>query len=160
MKLEKFNRLPRTEASLVLARCCASSQWVKMMTQKRPFEEETNLFAAADAIWRRLSPEDWQEAFASHTHIADSDGDGTIDATGATQEMIGTLTRHNAEYEKKFGYPFVVFAAGKSAPDVLALLRERLGNTPASEALIAAGEERKIALLRLENLLHIEESME
>ena len=44
-------------------------------------------------------------------------------------------------------------ATGKTAPEMLALLRERLANDPSDELRIAAGEQAKITRLRLEKLL-------
>jgi hydroxyisourate hydrolase len=61
--------------------------------------------------------------------------------------------RGNREYEARFGHIFIVCATGKSAPEMLALLRERLPNAPAAELEIAAAEQRKITAIRLEKLL-------
>ena len=59
----------------------------------------------------------------------------------------------NREYEHRFGYIFIVLASGKSAEEMLALARERLGNDPDLELRTAAEEQRKITRLRLEKLL-------
>jgi 2-oxo-4-hydroxy-4-carboxy--5-ureidoimidazoline (OHCU) decarboxylase len=48
---------------------------------------------------------------------------------------------------------FIVCASGRSAPEILAMLRERMANDPVTELGIAAGEQRKITRLRLERLL-------
>ena len=47
---------------------------------------------------------------------------------------------------------FLVCATGKTAAEMLALLRARLPNDPATELAIAAGEQAKITRLRLEKL--------
>ena len=44
-------------------------------------------------------------------------------------------------------------AAGKTAPEMLSMLTERLGNDPAAELRVAAGEQKKITRLRLARLL-------
>ena len=59
----------------------------------------------------------------------------------------------NEEYLAKFGYIFIVCASGKSAEDMLAILRSRLSNPPEREIRIAAEEQDKIIRLRLEKLL-------
>jgi 2-oxo-4-hydroxy-4-carboxy-5-ureidoimidazoline decarboxylase len=46
-----------------------------------------------------------------------------------------------------------VSAAGKTAGEMLANLRERLANDPGRELSIAAGEQARIMRLRLEKLL-------
>ena len=47
----------------------------------------------------------------------------------------------------------MISASGMTADDVLAALRQRLRNDPATEADMAAGELRKITRLRLERML-------
>jgi 2-oxo-4-hydroxy-4-carboxy-5-ureidoimidazoline decarboxylase len=59
----------------------------------------------------------------------------------------------NREYEKKFGFIFIVCATGKTSEEILVHLRERLGNNPAAELRIAAGEQARITRLRLNKLI-------
>lgn len=63
------------------------------------------------------------------------------------------LEAANQEYFAKFGYIFIVCASGKSAEEMLAILRSRLANAPEREIRIAAEEQDKIMRLRLEKLL-------
>jgi 2-oxo-4-hydroxy-4-carboxy-5-ureidoimidazoline decarboxylase len=158
MKLEKLNRLQRTEAALVLAKCCGSSQWVKLMTQRRPFEEEADVHAAADMIWRRLSAEDWQEAFAAHTLPGNSNA--TPGDPAASKEVLAELASVNAAYEKKFGFPCVIFGGGKRAPELLALARARMNNSADAEMQTATEEQKKITRHCLEQLLRTVESID
>jgi 2-oxo-4-hydroxy-4-carboxy-5-ureidoimidazoline decarboxylase len=71
----------------------------------------------------------------------------------ASPDEVAALADANSAYETRFGHVFIVCASGKSAPDMLALLRERLNNDPQTEMTIAAGELKKITRLRLERLL-------
>ena len=57
------------------------------------------------------------------------------------------------EYEKRFGFIFIIRAAGRTADEVLASLEERLGNDADSEFAIAAREQQQITNLRLMKLL-------
>jgi len=63
------------------------------------------------------------------------------------------LEEANREYLGKFGYIFIVCATGKTAHEMLAILRSRLPNTPEQEIRAAAEEQNKITRLRLEKLL-------
>ncbi|WP_263970127.1 2-oxo-4-hydroxy-4-carboxy-5-ureidoimidazoline decarboxylase [Zafaria cholistanensis] len=56
----------------------------------------------------------------------------------------------NRRYEERFGRIFLIRAAGRTGADMLARLHERLGNDPATEARVRAGQLAEIALLRLE----------
>ncbi|HNA97392.1 MAG TPA: 2-oxo-4-hydroxy-4-carboxy-5-ureidoimidazoline decarboxylase, partial [Chitinophagaceae bacterium] len=71
----------------------------------------------------------------------------------ATDVILNALAEGNRLYEEKFGYIFIVCASGKSAEEMLGMLNERLKNNPEDEIRIAADEQNKITLLRLEKLL-------
>ena len=63
------------------------------------------------------------------------------------------LAEGNRAYEEKFGHVFIVCAAGRTAAELLAVLRERLKNDPDNELGAAAAEQRRITTLRVEKLL-------
>jgi allantoicase len=75
---------------------------------------------------------------------------------GADPATLGELAGGNKEYEERFGHVFLVCATGRSAGELLAALRERLANDPATELRVAAEEQRKITHLRLEKLFRPE----
>ena len=58
----------------------------------------------------------------------------------------------NVAYRERFGHIFVVCATGKSAEEMLELLRARMGNEPQEEIWVAAKEQGKITRLRLAKL--------
>lgn len=166
MTLEALNRLAEPEARAALERCCGSARWVDAMLAARPFADLEALHAAAGRAAEALGREDWLEAFAHHPRIGDVEalrsrfastaawaGAEQAGAAGAADATLRALADGNAAYEARFGYIFIVCATDKSADEMLALLRARLGNEPAAELAIAAGEQRRITRLRLEKLL-------
>ena len=58
--------------------------------------------------------------------------------------MLQDLAVGNRQYEERFGFIFIVCATGKTAEEMLALLRQRLANDPEAEIKLAAGEQMKI----------------
>jgi 2-oxo-4-hydroxy-4-carboxy--5-ureidoimidazoline (OHCU) decarboxylase len=72
---------------------------------------------------------------------------------GAAEEALTELAEQNRLYEARFGHVFLFAAAGKSAAEVLAALRERMSNDPATELRVAADQQRRITRLRLESML-------
>ena len=72
----------------------------------------------------------------------------------ASMDTVARLANGNHEYEKKFGFIFIVCASGKSSDEMLSILRHRLQNEPETELTVAAQEQRKITRLRLERLLN------
>ncbi len=164
--LLQLDGLSPAEAAAELRRCCGSARWVECMTAARPFRAKERLFATAEETWNHLDPEDWREAFAHHPKIGDKDAlrarfastrqwaEGEqAGAALASEEVLEALADGNQAYEARFGHIFIVCATGKTAAEMLALLRERLGNDPDEELRIAAGEQAKITRLRLEKLL-------
>ncbi|HSP15174.1 MAG TPA: allantoicase [Thermoanaerobaculia bacterium] len=142
-----------------LRNCCASSKWIAMMAEGRPFTDWKEIIAASDRIWSGLKPEDWMEAFRAHPRIGEKrdsvrwssdEQSGTRAASNATMDA---LAKGNREYEEKFGHVFLICATGRSADEMLATLRERMKNDAATEMRIAAEEQRKITALRLEKLV-------
>ena len=70
--------------------------------------------------------------------------------TDSSRERLAQLNR---EYERRFGYIFIICATGKTGDEMLHALERRMGNNPDDEVSEAADEQRKIARLRLAKLL-------
>ena len=158
--------MPEAQAITVLAECCGAARWVSGMAARRPFRSRTAVLSAADEIWRSLSPEDWRDAFSHHPRIGERKSAVPQSERGsewaareqsgverARDEVRADLATVNREYERRFGYIYIVCATGRTAEEMLALARERLGNDPDVELGVAAEEQRKIMRLRLEKLL-------
>jgi 2-oxo-4-hydroxy-4-carboxy--5-ureidoimidazoline (OHCU) decarboxylase len=65
-------------------------------------------------------------------------------------ETLGALERLNAEYERAFGFRFVVFVRGRSRAEIVPVLEARLGRTRAQELVTGLDEFLAIARDRLE----------
>ena len=166
MTPDALNRLTDAEAIAAFERCCGSSRWTRAMLAARPFTDAAMLLAAAEGAFAPLERADWLEAFSHHPMIGDvtvlrakfastaawagAEQGGTATAAEAT---LQALADGNRSYAERFGYIFIVCATGRSAGEMLALLRSRIGNAPEQELAIAANEQRKITRLRLEKLL-------
>lgn len=164
--LDRLNRLPVEAAEAELLQCCGSARWARGVAARRPFPDISALLGAADDVWWALEGADWLEAFRAHPRIGERKAPAPGTDRGARwseQEQAGAraadaavlveLERSNREYEARFGHIFLICATGKSAAEMLAQLRERLGNDAARELRVAAGEQCKITRIRLEKLL-------
>lgn len=160
MTLDELNAAPADVTGRALLACCGSARWAAAMVARRPFRDATALARAADEVWWALEGSDWLEAFSHHPRIGERKAmvsgwarDEQAGVSGATANTLRTLERRNHEYERKFGHVFLIFAAGKSADEMLAALEARFDNDPGTELRVAAGEQAKITRLRLEKLL-------
>ena len=164
--LDWLDSLSRNEAVHELKSCCGSDRWASELVDRRPFQTFEQLLIDANEVWWQLAPADWLEAFRSHPKIGEKKAEaatskqssewskgeqgGIKHASAETTERLAAL---NVEYEKKFGYIFIVCATGKSSEEMLAILRERIENEPGAELRTAAAEQAKITELRLRKLL-------
>jgi 2-oxo-4-hydroxy-4-carboxy-5-ureidoimidazoline decarboxylase len=161
-----LDAMEEAEARAALTRCCGAHRWVEGMLARRPFGSDEPLRRAADEVWASMEREDVLEAFSHHPRIganmdelrmrfaatsAWSAGEQAA-VSHADEATLASLRDGNLEYEARFGHIFIVCATGKSAAEMLALLRERMPNERDEELRIAAGEQAKITKVRLAKL--------
>ena len=160
--LARWNDLSSEEAAREILPCCGSSAWAAALASKRPLLDGETLLASSDEIWRGLAEAHWLEAFRSHPRIGESRAEKTVasqssawseqeqkKAAMADEAARTALKWGNREYEQKFGRIFIVCAMGKSASEILEILRRRLHNDDATELQQAAEEQRQIMHIRL-----------
>ena len=164
MTIHDLNNMDQRELKELLYQCCGSRGWSKMMLTHFPTEDLVELIENAEEAWNECSEEEWKEAFSQHHRIGDLEtlkarfegnaaGEEQASVKSASRETLEELARANEEYEKKFGYIFIVCASGKSPEELLELMKSRMNNPPAIEMRIAADEQMKITRLRLEKML-------
>ncbi len=164
--LARWNRLPPNEAEYEILPCCGSREWARRMAVRRPLVDEAQVLAAAGEEWRNLGERDWDEAFRSHPRIGETRAALPADAQSAewsTQEQQDAaaagdtakiaLAEANREYEERFKRIFIVCASGKTAPEILAILRRRLQNDAETELREAVEQQRQIIELRIRKWL-------
>lgn len=163
--LATWNEMDEASALDAMLACCASRRWAAALTTARPIASEAELYAAADRAWNTMSEPDWLEAFSSHPRIgerrvAHSSAQSSAwsrqeqsSAESAPQFVLAQLAEANARYQDKFGFNYIVCATGKSAEEMLSILRRRLDNHRSSELREAAEQQRQIMQIRLRKWL-------
>src|SRR5215210_3725381 len=139
----KLNRLSMDEARAALRACCGSTRWASEVAALRPFWDVGQLLNIGGRVWRERPREDWLEAFHAHPKIREKKAEKETGAEArawsegeqarareASDETLDALAEANHEYEERFGFIFIVCAAGKTADEMLALLRGRIDNDP------------------------------
>lgn len=163
--IQQFNNSTIQNIKEELFKCCGCTSWVEKLSKKFPFASIEGLKNESDKIWFSLSEKDWKEAFSHHPKIGDikslekkfastkqwATGE-QAGVTIASQSVLQELKEGNEVYEKKFGYNFIVCATGKSAEEMLSVLKQRLTNAPEDEIKIAIQEQNKITHLRIDKL--------
>ena len=123
MTLHELNTLSRHQLIAELNKCCSSAAWINKMLPFFPADDLVELLEDAEEQWFKCSEEDWKEAFAHHPKIGDMDSlkkkfattagwasgeQGAVE--GASQQTLETLSKGNEDYEKKFGFIFIVYS--------------------------------------------------
>src|SRR3989442_749279 len=163
--LTRWNGLRPDEAAQGILPCCGAKAWAYGMAARRPIVDETALLTACDQVWKSLAESDWLEAFHSHPRIGESpSATGSTQAAGwsveeqrslsaAGDDVKVALAEGNREYERRFNRIFIVCATGKSALEILEILRRRLQNDAETELREAAEQQRQITQIRLRKWL-------
>lgn len=166
MDLQQINNLDLDKAHHLFMQCCTSERWVEKMVAGRPYIDANSLRQTADRHWDQMAEDDYLQAFEGHPKIGDITSlkakyantkelasDEQAGIKQAYDQLMIDLAEDNRAYEEKYGFIFIVCATGKSAEEMLNLLRVRLKNTRHRELEIASEEQRKIFHLRLEKIL-------
>ncbi|KAA1418995.1 2-oxo-4-hydroxy-4-carboxy-5-ureidoimidazoline decarboxylase [Nocardioides humilatus] len=162
MDIEAFNALPLAEADALLRACADIDPWVASVVGGRPYPDSGAVIAAAELLAADWSPVDVDQALSHHPRIGERPTGSEAGAGASSREQAGVdpadtalaeaLREGNVAYEEKFGRIYLVRAKGRTGPQLLALLRERLQNDPEEEYDVMVGQLQDIAVLRVKDL--------
>ena len=154
--LARLNSRPGGDAVRLLLGCCSAPGWARRVAGGRPYAGVDDLLAAADAAWAGRGPGELDAAMAGHPRIGErglsAQSRQEQSGVGSDAGTIRALRDTNAAYETRFGHVFLICATGRGPDDILAELRRRMTNDPATELEVAAAEIGKINALRLRKL--------
>jgi OHCU decarboxylase len=159
--LDTWNKADEAVATDAMLECCAARRWVAAMVALRPIASVPELSEAADREWARMEELDWLEAFAAHPRIGENKAASASEKSAAwseqeqagavagASEVVRGLTEGNVLYERQFGFTYIISATGKTADEMLAILKRRLDNDRMTELSEAAEQQRQIMQIRL-----------
>jgi len=158
--LAEFNAASAAELRPRLLACLGVARWVDEVLDGRPYAARSAVFDTAERAARHLSDSELASALAGHPRIGERASAPEHHAEFSRREQAGVdptdaevraaLHAGNAAYEGRFDRVFLIRAAGRSAPEILAELRRRLDNDDETERAETVDQLRQIALLRLE----------
>ena len=166
MTFDELNNLEDGKAAKWFEQCCASTTWVESMVNARPYADINALESQAKNAWATCGKDDVLAAFKAHPMIGNIESlrkkfENTkaiaageqSGAHNASEETLHELKNENIAYLNKHGFIFIICATGLSAETMLYELKKRLPNSTDEEIKIAADEQLKITLLRLNKAL-------
>ncbi len=139
----------------------ASAEFARALESRLPVVTVRELLAQAAAALASLGETDLIAAFSAHPRLgaAPVATDSTPHAESSRREQAALgasaselrerLSAGGEAYARKFGFPFLAFASGRGARELLELLEERLENDRPAEISNASLELARITRLRI-----------
>lgn len=166
MQLFEFNQASAEDAMIFLKHCVQIPSWSSELVAKRPYASLEEILSAAQQQTATWSWDEIKTALDNHPRIGEKQAQAElseIEKDFSHHEQSGiaadddtrlALLKGNLAYEKKYGFIFLIKAAGLSSEDVLHALTSRLLNDPEIEKCIVHQQLAEIALSRLAQELH------
>lgn len=166
MILTTLNALPPNDFTAALAGIFEHSPWIPaQVADARPFASVDALHAAMCRVLAHAGEDAQLRLIRAHPELAgraairgELTEASTREQRGAgldqcSPEEYAELTRLNAAYNARFGFPFILAVRGHTRLSILEQMAARLHNERAVEIATAITQIEKIAALRLSDLL-------
>jgi len=150
-----------------LPACLNVPRWVDEVAGGGPYASLDELVDAAGLAATPLTADEVDQALADHPRIGERHaGSGASSSFSAGEQaasasddadLTARLAEGNRAYEERFGRIFLIRAAGRSRPEILAELERRLLLPPEDEVKVVASELRDIALRRIRQMFAMPE---
>jgi 2-oxo-4-hydroxy-4-carboxy--5-ureidoimidazoline (OHCU) decarboxylase len=111
-----------------------STPLAEKVRARGPFTSATQLVDQMRAVLPTLSEPEKIATLSAHPRIGDDPrrlSSRSLQEQGS--EVVPELERLNAEYERRFGFRFVIFVNRRSKGEIVEVLRRRLNRTRAQE---------------------------
>jgi 2-oxo-4-hydroxy-4-carboxy-5-ureidoimidazoline decarboxylase len=162
MRIADLNRFDRDAFVAALGHVYEDSPWVaERAANRRPFASLDACCEAMQAEVRAAAVEEQLSLLRAHPDLgtrARIGEDSTREQAAAGLDQL-TPVEHarllglNAEYKKKFGFPFLYAVKGSDKHRIIGALETRLNSTPEAEFDEALTQVFRIARYRLEEII-------
>ena len=163
MKLTKnINLLKKKEFLSIFGNIFEKSDWIAdEVFNLKPFKDSNDLVIKMMNIYENSSNEKIIKIFNLHPQLAiekNLTSFSSKEQTGAklnecSKEEFEEFEKLNADYKKKYGFPFIIAVKGKNKDEILNNFRQRIQNNFEVEFNEAKNQVKKIASSRLEGIL-------
>ena len=162
MSLESnLNKLNKDEFISMFGVIFEKTQWIaEKLFDLRPFKDKDDLINKMIQIYESSSKNEILKILNAHPKLAveknltehSSKEQSRANLKNCTQEEYDEFKILNNNYEKKFGFPFIIAVKGKDKIEILNNFRQRINNDVELEFKEAKSQVKKIALFRLNEL--------
>ena len=162
MSLESnLNNLNKDEFISMFGVIFEKTQWIaEKLFDLKPFKDKDDLINKMIQIYETSSNNETLKILNAHPKLAveknltdhSSKEQSRANLKNCTQEEYDEFKILNNNYEKKFGFPFIIAVKGKDKIEILNNFRQRINNSVELEFKESKKQVKRIALFRLEEL--------
>ena len=162
MTLENdLNNLNRDKFVSLFGVIFEKTQWIaEKLLEQKPFKNKEDLISKMFQIYDGAEKNEVLDILRSHPKLAieknltkeSSEEQSGANLKNCTEEEYDEFKILNNEYERKFGFPFIMAVKGKDKIEILNNFRQRINNDVELEFKEAKSQVKKIALFRLDEL--------
>ena len=162
MSLESnLNKLNKDEFISMFGVIFEKTQWIaEKLFDLKPFKDKDDLINKMIQIYETSSNNETLKILNAHPKLAveknltehSNKEQSRANLKNCTQEEYDEFKILNNNYEKKFGFPFIIAVKGKDKIEILNNFRQRINNGIELEFIESKKQVKKIALFRLEEL--------
>jgi len=162
MSLESnLNNLNKDEFISMFGVIFEKTQWIaEKLFDLKPFKDKDDLINKMIQIYENSSNNETLKILNAHPKLAveknltdhSSKEQSRANLKNCTQEEYDEFKILNNNYEKKFGFPFIIAVKGKDKIEILNNFRQRINNSVELEFKESKKQVKRIALFRLEEL--------
>ncbi len=162
MSLESnLNNLNKDEFISMFGVIFEKTQWIaEKLFDLKPFKDKDDLINKMIQIYETSSNNETLKILNAHPKLAveknltehSNKEQSRANLKNCTQEEYDEFKILNNNYEKKFGFPFIIAVKGKDKIEILNNFRQRINNGVELEFKESKKQVKKIALFRLEEL--------
>lgn len=166
MTLDELNRGTRADFTAALGGIFEHSPWIADGAfAARPFRDIDALHGAMCAVLAASDDDAKLALIRAHPQLAGKAAiRGELTAASTTEQRgagldqcspdeFADITRLNADYDARFGFPFILAVKGHTRASIIAAMRARIGHERDTELAEALRQIERIARFRLDALL-------
>ncbi len=160
--IDKINKLSKSDFISIFGNVFEKTEWIAQKSYDlKPYKNFEELFSKMMEVFENIEKEKHLEILNSHPALAvakklteDSKNEQkNASLNQCTEKEFLEFKKLNEEYKKKFGFPFIIAVKGKNKEEILNSFRQRIANNINSEFEEAKKQVKKIASLRLGEII-------
>ena len=160
--IEKINNLNKSDFLGIFGNVFEKSDWIaEKVFDLKPFKNNEDIFLKIIGIYENSDKNIILRIFNSHPELVvekkltsnSKNEQSNARLNECTNEEYNEFKKLNVDYKNKFNFPFIIAVKGKHKTEILNSFKQRIQNSLDEEFFEAKKQVKKIASLRLEEIL-------